>query len=171
MVQDTAIVRARLIGTTIDCQVSGRGTMRETPAFRRFVETALDSGSTAIRIELSDCTYLDSTFLGTLIYLKRALDRKGGEFSLVTPSPPCCELLRQTCLDRVLPIVTGEPSADGPGWTELESDSDGYAFRRTVVEAHQELADLPGPTGEVFREVARELTDQWESHNKRPADP
>jgi hypothetical protein len=72
-------------------------------------------------------------------------------------------------LDRVLPIVTAEESVGDVAWIELESDSAGPAFKRTVVEAHQQLADLPGPAGNTFRDLAALLTEEWQADEARRA--
>src|SRR5262249_42910507 len=123
----------------------------------------LSEGIAALRVDLRRCTYMDSTFLGTLLFLKRAVDRHGqSEFALVSPSEPCGCLLRQLGLDCFCPIVTmDEPAADT--WTELATRQDDVdAFRRQVVQAHEELASLKGPAGETFREVVRCLNKDRE---------
>ena len=52
------------------------------------------------------------TFLGTLLYLKRTIDHRGtGEFALVSPSPPCQQILEQMGLDRVYPVIDQQPPA------------------------------------------------------------
>jgi hypothetical protein len=44
--------------------------------------------------------------------------------------------------------------------SELE---DTKVFKRNVVQAHQELAHLEGPAGEIFRELADSLARELES--------
>jgi hypothetical protein len=43
---------------------------------------------------------------------------------------------------------------------------DPEAFQRHVVQAHVELARLPGPAGQSFQEVARRLTEDLEAKSK-----
>lgn len=132
--------------------VEGWGTMRHSLWLRRLAEEALGQGS-AVRIDLRHCTYLDSTFLGTLLRLLRVAERQSpGRFALVNPSVDCCQVLHQMALDRILPMLSAaEP---GGNCTELPSDQDEVkAFQGNVVEAHQELAKLPGETGATFRAV------------------
>jgi len=40
-------------------------------ALRGYAEQAFAAGATGLRIDLRHCTYMDSTFLGTLLFLKR----------------------------------------------------------------------------------------------------
>jgi hypothetical protein len=51
-------------------------------------------------------------------------------------------------------VTAEEPAADT--WTELTGGTEDVpAFQHNVVQAHQELAGLPGPSGEAFRAVVR----------------
>ena len=149
-------VRAHRQGATLTLQPEGQASMRQCPALRQFAERALAEGVESVRVDLRRCTHMDSTFLGTLLALKRLIDGRGsGELLLVSPSPQCCRLLRGMGLARFYPTVTADelpPDAweDLPGTTE-----DVAAFKQTVVDAHRELANIAGPAGEPFRAVAR----------------
>lgn len=153
-------VRARRQGATVTFQVDGWGRMTHSLSLRRYAEKALGEGATALRVDLSHCTHMDSTFLGTLLCLKRQLETGGGAFVLVNPSPQCCQVLRQMAVEGLFTVQTeDEPAADG--WTELCGDmQDVEGFRRNVAHAHQELANLDGPAGAQFREVMRSLAQE-----------
>lgn len=144
-------------------QIEGEATMLHSVPLRRYAEQALTHGITTLQIDLHLCTYMDSTFLGTLLLLKRAVDQRGlGAFALTCLSPQCQRLLRQMGLDRFYSIVT---TAELPteAWTELtENGADCSSLQHTVVQAHQELADLPGPAGKPFREVMQCLSKDLE---------
>src|SRR4051794_12764395 len=110
-------VRERRDDRTLTFQVEGWGTMPHSLPPRRLAEQRLAGGVTAIRVDLRHCTYMDSTFMGTLLFLKRAVDRRGqGEFALLSPSPECGKLFRQMGLDAVYPVVTAEEPAPDT-WT------------------------------------------------------
>ena len=149
-------VRVHRHDQTLTFRVEGWGTMAHSLPLRRFAEQNLAEGVSAIRVDLRHCIYMDSTFLGTLLFLKRAVDRRGqGEFALLSPSPECRRLFQQMGLDTIYPVVTAEePAADT--WTELTGGTEDVpALQHNVVQAHQELAGLPGPSGEAFRAVVR----------------
>jgi anti-anti-sigma factor len=156
MAAQQGTVRVHRHDRTLTFQVEGWGTMAHSLPLRRFAEQSLAAGVTAIRVDLRRCKYMDSTFLGTLLFLKRAAERRcQGDFALLSPSPECGRLFQQMGLDTVYPVVAAEePAADA--WTELTGGTEDVpAFQRNVVQAHQELADLPGPAGEPFRAVMR----------------
>ncbi len=133
-------------------QVLGRATMHQSMPLRRQGELSLTHGVCRLRVDLSQCAYMDSTFLGTLLYLKRAADRQGpGDLALVSPTPTCRQLLRQLGLDTILPIVTSEECPE-QSWVDLPQDTrDTSAWRSNLLEAHQELANLGGQAGAAFR--------------------
>ena len=164
MVAPQGIVRVSQHNQTVIFQVEGRATMHHSPSVRRFAEQCLPCGTTTLGVDLRYCTHMDSTFLATLLFLKRRVDRwVQGEFTLISPSPPCCQLLQQMRLDKVFPIVTMEELAASL-WTELQSEPDDIkAFKRNVVQAHQELANIEGLAGKPFRELVSALVRELEA--------
>lgn len=163
MVTPQGVVRVHWQEQTVTFQVEGRATMVQSQPLRRFAEHALADGARAFRVDLRHCCHMDSTFVGTLLFLKRSIDRQDrGELALVSPSPLCHRLLGQMGLDGVFAVTAAEePAAAG---TELPGDLlDPCAFKRNVLQAHQELANLPGPAGEPFRAVVRCLADDPEA--------
>jgi anti-anti-sigma factor len=141
---------------TLTFRVEGRATMVQSTPIRRCAERALDAGATRICVDLRSCNYMDSTFLGTLLTLRKTLaNRCLGELILITPSEACCRILQQMGLIDVLAMQPAEidPTAT---WSELATETpDAGTFKRTIAQAHEELANLPGPAGEQFKAVAR----------------
>jgi len=154
-------------------QVEGNATMLHAKAMREWVEANLQR-LPQVRVDLSRCTYMDSTFIGTLLGLKRLADsRPSGGLVLVCPSPQCVQLLDQMRIGQIFTTETSPVSASD--WQEVSVPPDAIksrAFQCNVVEAHQRLADCPGPTGERFRQLAddmsRELRQKEEPAEKDP---
>jgi anti-anti-sigma factor len=161
------IVRVLRHGTALTFRVEGWGTLAHSLPVRQFAEHALASGVAELRVDLRKCTYMDSTFLGTLLFLKRSVDRRGhGQLVLVCPSDECRQILEQLGIDKACPVITEEMPAEGD-WTELAIEPDDlYAFRCNVVEAHQELAGCGGPAGAAFGAVAHGLAESMKEADK-----
>lgn len=151
-------------GAAVIVRVEGKGTVRLSPAILRYIETRIAEGVTTLGMDLCRCTHMDSTFLGTLISLHRAAGgAPGGSFTIMALSPECTEILHHNALDRVLRIAIAETPADAR-WTPLACGAPAAdLFQRNVVQAHQELAALPGEAGAPFRKVAARLSEEMKS--------
>ena len=153
------VVRVRGQAAALEVQVEGCGTMLHSQAMRQWVEANLTLAA-LVRVDLSRCTYMDSTFIGTLLGLKRLLEAlPAGGLVLVCPSAECARLLEQM---RIGQIFAQEAAATaGSGWQEVCVPPEAIktrAFQCNVVEAHQRLADCPGPTGDRFRQLADDMS-------------
>lgn len=138
-------------------RVEGRATMTQSLPLRRHAERGLEAGLDHVRIDLRDCTYMDSTFVGTLLALHKQLDGAGrGRLTLLAPSPACARILRDLGLTDVLPADADADIPDDAPWQELPcSPDDAAAFKRNIKQAHEELASLPGPVGKQFEQVVQ----------------
>ena len=163
MAAQQGTVRFHHEGPTLLLQVEGWATMKQSLPLRRFMDQNLSGQTKTVWVDLSQCTYLDSTFLGTLLFVQRTCTRLGDrEFSLLSPSVPCLSLLQQMGVIDVFQIRAMEASAP-PCWTELTKETeDKPGLQRTVIQAHEELARLPGAAGEPFRAVVRCLEKEME---------
>jgi anti-anti-sigma factor len=144
--------------------------MLHSQAMRQWVEANL-SRAARLRVDLSRCIYMDSTFIGTLLGLKRLLEgRPGGGLVLVCPSTQCNQLLDQMRIGQI--FTTETAPAQSSAWQVVSVPPDAIktpAFQRNVVEAHQRLADCPGPTGERFRQLADDMSRELKQ--KEEPDP
>jgi anti-sigma B factor antagonist len=155
---------------TLTFQIEGRATAEIAPAVRRAAEICLAAGPASVRVDLQQCAYMDSTFIGTLLFLcRRANDRGPGCFSLVSPSAECLRLIRQIGCEPLFPVAAAD-ELPTEGWTELPPDPDHLAtlaFKRNVVEAHQELAQVEGPARERYRNLADLVADELAAQERR----
>jgi anti-anti-sigma regulatory factor len=169
MAAPQGIVRMHRAGQTVVFQVEGRGTMTQAHSFRRCADQSLAEGVTSLRIDLSHCTHMDSTFIGTLLCLKRDADRRGGcQVALISPSTSCTRLLKQMAVTDLFPLLD-EAALPGEGWTDLPCGPEALSTIKTNVEqAHVELAALSGPASEAFRDVVRCLNKARETERENP---
>ena len=151
--------------------VVGRVTCHHSPALRQYAEEGLHRGATRIQVDLSDCTYCDSTFLGTLLQLKYRCDGKSKDlFRLVCPSAEFRQMLTQIGAERLFCIVERESALEMQStWQQLKDDVDRDGtthFKQNIVEAHQTLAKAGGALGQRFGPLAEAVTREFE--NQRP---
>jgi anti-anti-sigma factor len=162
-------VRVLRLEQTVTFRVEGRGTMTHSLPLRRFAENCLAGGATTLRVDLRHCTYMDSTFLGTLLTLQGAVNRQPpARLTLISPSPACAKILHQMGLTAIFCTETADERADLP-WADLPAaGADVNSVKRNVVEAHEELANLPGSAGEPFRAVVRCMAQSASTEKPAP---
>jgi anti-sigma B factor antagonist len=160
-------------GVTV--RVDGPGTMSESPVVHAFAEKVLDQPSQRVVVDLSACTYLDSTFLGGLVSLyKRHVAGAAQEeskdrseeapvrFAIHAPAEKRRLLFSVSRLDQLLPFVEQLPAGSPTGPEgDLALDVEPHASReelaRYVVECHRRLAELGGAEARDFGQVADAL--------------
>ncbi len=79
-----------------------RTTVNEANEIRNLLEEQIVFGHAKIVIDLSQCTHLDSTFVGVIVVTQKKLLAKGGELRIVEPLDPAKELLNLTGVSNVL---------------------------------------------------------------------
>ena len=136
-------------------QLEGRGTLRESPALSIFVRDILDrEPSSLVVLELSDCTYLDSTFLGCIVALhKRYAQLPPARFLIWAPADVRDLLLAPTRLDRVLTAAANPPVRPQEWLTLPIAQLNTDEFGQHVARCHLELAELDGPDAAAFRRI------------------
>lgn len=79
-----------------------RATISEAADLRNLLDEQITIGHSKILIDLSQCTHLDSTFVGVLVVTQKKLLAKGGDLKIVDPLDPAKELLHLTGVSNVL---------------------------------------------------------------------
>jgi anti-anti-sigma factor len=91
--------------------ITARGGIRATLCYplRETLLARLEESSDvpAVYVDLSQCAYMDSTFIGLLVATDRKLQKgSGGRLHVMQPSGECLDLFRQLGLQDILIIET-----------------------------------------------------------------
>jgi anti-anti-sigma factor len=167
---DTSEVLARRDGSAVQFRASGRVTADNSPAMKRYAEAAMAAGATSITVDLSRCTNFDSTFLGTLMVMRRRLAPEDGAFVLAAVSPACLRIIGNTGCTRLFPL-SDAPITGDTGWTTLEGEmatNGPRSFQENIVAAHQALVEVGGALGERYRAVVEHIERELKA--SAPAD-
>ena len=73
------------------------------------LELSLPAGR--VVVNLSECTFIDSSALRSLVRAQRAVSEGGGSLALVAPSQAARRVLEVTALDRFIPVFETEAEA------------------------------------------------------------
>lgn len=82
--------------------VVGELDLSTVDAFDAELERSFAAGR--VVVVLSECTFIDSSALQSLVRALRAVRDKGGEIALVAPSQPARRVLEVAGLDRLMPV-------------------------------------------------------------------
>ncbi len=80
----------RVLSDRTICRVSGKVDIFTTYELREYLLTALDRPGRRLLVDLSGVTFIDSSGLGVLVFIRRMTLRRGG-------TPVSCSLRRDTC--------------------------------------------------------------------------
>ncbi len=91
--------------TTGDIQINIvnllRAGVNEAAEIKNLLEEQIIFGYSKIVIDLSQCTQLDSTFIGSLVVTQKKLLSTGGELKLVDPLDPAKEMFYLTGISKL----------------------------------------------------------------------
>lgn len=92
--------------------VRGRITLGDGSAIlRKSISDLLQAGNKWIVLNLYEVDYVDTSGVGELVRNHATLRKQGGQLKLVNVHKTLMDLLRMTCLHRVLDIQKDEESA------------------------------------------------------------
>jgi len=167
MAEPSGTIFATFESSTAVVRVRGRAQAHQCPAFRKFAEDVLARRINCLQVDLSECEYFDSTFLGTLLHLRKTPGQDGGSMlTLVSPSEQCLQILGRMGAKTLFRIDSGRAADDDSQWHILPEEQPGQCgldFKRHVVEAHQELAQVPGPMQDRYKMIAEMAAQDLEA--------
>lgn len=156
---------------TVHVRVVGRAVAHDCPALRRYVEAAVRDGCRRIRVHLQQCEYFDSTFLGTLLCLQKfRAEDEPVELRLVSPSGEADAILKRMGAAALFRSGDDCECPDQGSWTACEPEQAGncsHDFKHNVVQAHQHLAEVDGPLGDTYRQIAEMAARDLEAAQNR----
>jgi anti-anti-sigma regulatory factor len=165
----TGKVLARREADEVTFLVVGQVGCHQSPAMRQYAEDMRRSGARKVAVEFAECKFCDSTFLGTLLSLKRVFEPLGG-FVLVRPSAAVRQILSQLGAERLFAITEQGAATDiQTTWQQLDSHWEkerSKEFKKTVVEAHEELAAMGGTLEAKFKPLAEAMREEWNANQR-----
>jgi anti-anti-sigma regulatory factor len=133
--------------------------MKESPAASAVANRTLSGDPNAVVVvDLSACSYLDSTFLGCITNLYGHYGRAPSPRFFVAGSPEKRKALLGTVkIDSLIPSVDAAPAPRGQ-WVTVPIDPvDQRDLSRHVMECHRVLAQADSPMSGAFAKIADQL--------------
>ena len=156
-----------LAGERFVCiKISGRANFTSSIDFKTLVNELLQKGCPYIVLDLSECTLMDSTFLGVLsgFGLKTSTaraDRTNTTIELLNPNERILELLESLGVLHLFNVAQGalpaSPAAEAAAITPACPSKE--EVTRACLEAHQTLMGLNAQNAAKFKDVAAFLAE------------
>lgn len=149
-------------------KILGKGSFQNAHLLKSFYTEVIPKGALYFYINLQECSYLDSTFLGTLALLGSTLRKKQGKLFVVNASPRNLELMQNLGLDRIFTITSAPLTALSVDDADLQKASapslDKTASGQQMLEAHEMLIEIDSRNLAKFKDVVAYLREDLESH-------
>ena len=153
-------------------RVEGRGSFKVSPSMKQFIYQVIDKQSAdRIVLDMSDCTGMDSTFMGVIAGLACLIKSKPGiKFKLIHLSEKNKKLLVTLGVDRVVnySLITDKDD-DSANCTFCEGKKLSAEIRnkleaaKTTLEAHETLVDINPENFSKFKSVLEFLENDVRS--------
>ena len=85
-------------------EVAGDVDLKTAPELEHELVRAIENGVALVLIDLTDCTFIDSSALNALVHGKATADAAETRLAVVCPSENLMRVLRIAGLDRVLEV-------------------------------------------------------------------
>ncbi len=124
-------------------RVTGRATFECAPVIRNLAKTLERESFKEIRIDLKECQWMDSTFMGVLAMLGLQAKKINAGITVCNAGEQNTELLCGLGLRKLFKFVTEDTaSADDSACKVENSVQDDIASARTVLDAHETLMNV-----------------------------
>ena len=137
--------------------VRGRGNWMSADAFHGAVASLLDEGVPVV-VDLSECEYLDSTFLGTMHELSGRVGTHV-KLELQNVSPAVRALFEELDMHRVIASIRAE-ALPVPETRQMATVGEEEGPHARILHAHESLATLSDRNQERFRSVVDAMRAQ-----------
>lgn len=133
-------------------RVKGNASFACAPPLRELAKKLAAEQFAGLKIDLEECTWMDSTFMGMLAMLGLNAKKKGAPAEIYNASEQNEKLLCGLGLKKVFTFKTGEFAAEG-GVSAASNESTPEGRARNVLDAHQTLMDIDEGNVQKFEKV------------------
>lgn len=149
--KEEAYIEAATAGADALAKICGLGNMRLAVVLDDLCALLSEKGSRQLAIDLSGCTGMDSTFMGTLVNISSTYEELGGWMCLVNVSPENQELMQMLGVAKL--VQTRESFPIEPlkvARLYLPPTDDAERRLKLIKKAHERLVEIDERNQEKF---------------------
>jgi len=158
-------------------RVIGRATFECAPALRNMAGTLEQETFRQVRIDLSGCTWMDSTFMGILAMIGLRAKKISAEAFIVNADAQNENLLCGLGLRKVFQFTAEKTEPDAPAPAEAPKSGASSAqdsaldSAKTVLAAHETLMDVDEENVRKFRNVVSMVRQEIQKKEGQDGNP
>jgi anti-anti-sigma factor len=163
--QDTSKVLVGAIDHSYIVKVVGKGTMEFCSDLFQYLSNKIDGEFVeSIYFDLSQATYLDSSFIGVVVSVQKKLKKiKNSNVIILNPSDKVKEILNTMGLLDIMPIQEASGLKNVDVTDEIEKKLEkSYKDIQLLLESHQNLMELNSENRKKFSLVEEMLKKELE---------
>ena len=142
-------------------RINGPGNMKICPTLQDFAKRMIVEGFRKFIVDLTECSTMDSTFMGTLVEMASLAPPMAESLMIINAQPHCEGLLEGLGLDNVLRIKSGRTELPGVELQPLPEYAATQTERtRLIRKAHENLVDIDERNEEQFGPFLRQLVKE-----------
>ncbi len=167
--QENSRVVIGVINSGYIIKVIGKGTMEYCSELFQFLSEKIENESAEnIYFELSETTYLDSSFIGVIVSVQKKLKKmQKGNLILLNPSEKTKEILSTMGLLDIMPIQEDNTFKNIEISSEIKKRLEkNYKDIQVLLESHQNLMELSNENRKRFSLVEEMLKKELEKEKK-----
>ncbi len=138
---------------TVVFLIRGKGTQLNSHLLKQYLLECLEQNKTLFQIDLTSCTYMDSTFLGTLAGLSSKVRARASTLiQILNPTDRIMVMLENLGIESLFQITrqTVQPG----NMLELEAGQvSKEAKSQEMLEAHEKLSEISPANAAKFRDI------------------
>jgi anti-anti-sigma factor len=154
--------------------VSGDATMKISHVLKKFMMDLMDESvgiDRHFKIDLKNCSYMDSTFTGILIILEKHAQKKlHDRFEILNPSPFCVKVLDTMGLIPLFKISKNNGIYNGKPIQLKAMQIQKLEEAILMYLAHKELSDISEENRKEFADVQKYLKEHIEKSTGKNID-
>ncbi len=152
-------------------RVEGKGSFQNSQGVKKFADLMIDRGSKEFVIDLENCPVMDSTFMGTLVGIKKSLEPENQRnIEIINANSRNTQLLVSLGIDLLLKLDT-----EGNAWPKIRNKISNYIQNgqyldiaeiskeeniKQSLEAHQNLSNADKDNVPRFKDVIHFLEQE-----------
>lgn len=145
-------------------RINGRANFTSSVDFKALLDQLLQKGYTCFVLDLTECTLMDSTFLGVLAGFGLKLnspqpDKVERTIRLFNPNGRISELLENLGVLHLFQVTEGETNTPATASEVKSSNPSREEVTRTCLEAHKTLMNIKPENVTRFKDVTAFLAE------------